>query len=134
MVQRGRSTTSENDANEPYDNSILPPSSRVKVKAEKVKREDVKKGKQRESRRALDDDSDDHDESEDDPDEEEEELANGADPEVNEEDEEDVEDVEDASPRSRKRVRVDDEGGSRQVKGEPSRRTRIKTLPRGEDG
>ena len=123
MVQRGRSTTSENEF---YDSSALAPSSRVKVKAEKVKWEDVKKGKQRESRRALDNDLDDDDE-----DQEEDELANGAGPE---DDEDDVEDVEDASPRSRKRARVDGEGGSREVKGEPSRRTRIKTLPRGEDG
>lgn len=133
MVQRGQSTAPEDDANESYNSSALASSSRmngVNIKAEKVKREKVKKGKQRESRRARDDDEDD-DEHEENGEEDEDELANGAGPEIDEEDEEDAED---ASPRVRKRARVNEEGGSQEVKGEPSRSTRTKTLPRGEDG
>ena len=135
------------DDNESYNGGA---SSMVSVKAEKVKVESVKKGKQRESRRVRDSDDEDDNESEDNNEEEDDELANGAGPEIDEEEdelangagpeidddeeEEEEEDAEDASPRSRKRVRVNGEGGSREVKDEPSQRTRIKTLPRGEDG
>ena len=137
------------DDNESYNGGA---SSMVSVKAEKVKVESVKKGKQRESRRVRDSDDEDDNESEDNNEEEDDELANGAGPEIDEEEDElangagpeiddeeeeeevEEEDVEDASPRSRKRVRVNGEGGSREVKDEPSQRTRIKTLPRGEDG
>ena len=62
--------------------------------------------------------------------EDEDELANGAGPEIDDEEDE----AGDASPRSRKRARVNEEGASAEVKGEPSQRTRTKTLPRGEDG
>ena len=119
------------DANESYNGGA---SSMVSVKAEKVKVENVKKGKQRESRRVRDSDDEDDNESEDNNEEEDDELANGAGPEIDDDEEEEEEDAEDASPRSRKRVRVNGEGGSREVKDEPSQRTRIKTLPRGEDG